>query len=418
MLNGVVEALGRGQATMREAQEKMMPRLEACERGLGCVVRKIQQFTPAVQKEIGEIKKSTARGFERIAQFFAQKHGVEEKEKEEIKSVIKDLTVQLSDTRVSQGVVFGKMSEMEKLTERIPEMCKVSTPVVMPLTVNVEQPAVSSTLFTTLTEKEKERERVVIKIPHGGFAVEPEGTVGTHGPIYTYVESQPEGNGPDRAVRPIGRGGAVGTNPSQIIPVVGDLLQQEVSRTLRRPFFDEADSKTWGDFTVEWEDYWGQISRGVERSDAEKLQLFESCLSARLQEEIKLTKLEGFKVTFTSAFAILQNRFAPLTALNARRLWYEVTMRNEGKVNRREFNDFVLRFRVAWHRVKDATPEEARRLFLERVPNFISNWCLEEEDKKNAQNPVVKMVALPGLLEEGIKESVRQLTGGIVPVRV
>ena len=129
--------------------------------------------------------------------------------------------------------------------------------------------------------------------------------------------------------------------------------------------------------------------------------LLESFVIEALRQEIRLVTLESGRTGFTPVWAMLQSRFAPVKALSTRTEWYAIKMRNEGRITRSELHQFWTRFRVAWRNVRDATGEEARRLFLERVPRFFSDLCVEEEVRVNQKTPRCRMLALPNLTPEG-----------------
>jgi hypothetical protein len=185
-----------------------------------------------------------------------------------------------------------------------------------------------------------------------------------------------------------------------------------------KPYFDESGSTSWQDFEVDWNLYWDRLTSGKPYSDLQKLQVFESCLSPRLREEIRLYRLNGAKLSYTAMLAQFQSRYASSKGLTARKIWQEVTMVNEGKTTRADLHEFWIKFCSAWHHVKDATAGEARRLFLERVPPFLSKMCIEEEDNRARRQPTVKLTGIPNPTEEGIKKSVSQITGGIDPRKV
>lgn len=189
----------------------------------------------------------------------------------------------------------------------------------------------------------------------------------------------------------------------------------EIAQNIRRPFFDEGEPENWAAFEGEWTLYWGKISAGREYTETQKLTVLEGCVSPGLREEIQLITLEGGKVGFTTVWAMLQTRYAQIKALSARKVWYGLKMRNEEKIQRGDLHEFWVKFKAAWRNVRDATQDQARRLFLDRVPRFVSDICIEEEVKLNKRNPRCKLIATPGLTPEGVKASVEQLSGGVRP---
>ena len=208
-----------------------------------------------------------------------------------------------------------------------------------------------------------------------------------------------------RKVRAIGSGGN-----TTVMPLHGDLISMEIAKGTKAPFFDpQADA--WEDFEIDWEIHWDKISQGKRCTDQTKLQAFEPCLSPQLRDEVRLLRIQGDKVGFSQVFAQFKARYGPGRHLGARKRWYDVTLPNAGKVTREEWHNFWIQFCTASHNVRDATPEEASRLILGRVPAFIAGWIIEEQEKKSQRKPVVRVTAVSGLTADAVKDSFTRLTG-------
>jgi hypothetical protein len=54
-----------------------------------------------------------------------------------------------------------------------------------------------------------------------------------------------------------------------------------------------------------------------------------------------------------------------------------------GKISPRDWEAFRLRFRMAQKEVFYATEEEAYRLFMNKLPQFMLTWIAEKEYKLN-----------------------------------
>lgn len=201
-----------------------------------------------------------------------------------------------------------------------------------------------------------------------------------------------------------------------VMPLGGDLVHLEIARNARPPYFDNQPSK-WEDFTGEWQIYWERMSQNGKHSEATKLQLFEGCLPESIKEEIKLLRYQGQQLGFTQVYAMLEARFAPHKKLGARRAWVEVALQNQGKITSGHWHNFWVKFKIAWLRVQDATPDEAYRMLLSKLPNFMINWVVEEQESRNRKHPMVN-VRVPGAFTAvEIKESIQKLLN-IVPQKI
>ena len=58
----------------------------------------------------------------------------------------------------------------------------------------------------------------------------------------------------------------IGTHPAQA-PFFGNLLQMQLDKGLRIPYFEEGDN--WADFAWDWKRYWSALTRGDEVGDDE-----------------------------------------------------------------------------------------------------------------------------------------------------
>ena len=60
----------------------------------------------------------------------------------------------------------------------------------------------------------------------------------------------------------------------------------QLAKGLQTPYFEDGDN--WADFAWNWGRYWNALTRGgVEVGDEEKLEIFDSCLSAKLRHMTK-----------------------------------------------------------------------------------------------------------------------------------
>ena len=56
--------------------------------------------------------------------------------------------------------------------------------------------------------------------------------------------------------------------------------------------------------------------------------------------------------------------------------------KNVRKIGIQQLDEFRVNFKLAWVDVPDTTPQEARRVLLEKLPSFMRRWVVESEAKK------------------------------------
>ena len=88
---------------------------------------------------------------------------------------------------------------------------------------------------------------------------------------------------------------------------------------------------------------------------------------------------------------MLETKYARDQSFSSRKKWQEVSIMSQGKITTREWQEFEVNFKYAWHQVRDATKEEARRLIIQKLPGFILRWVTEEEERRTADTPTVCM---------------------------
>ena len=98
----------------------------------------------------------------------------------------------------------------------------------------------------------------------------------------------------------------------------------------------------------------------------------------------------GNALSYQEEVARISAKYSRDQNVGARKRWEEVFIYNQGKITSREWEDFEVNFRTAWKNVKDSTPEEARRVLLQKLPPFILKWVTEEEERKMFSVPTVR----------------------------
>ena len=92
-----------------------------------------------------------------------------------------------------------------------------------------------------------------------------------------------------------------------------------------------------------------------------------------------------------------------------RKKWGEVRMQTSGKHTTRQLREFRVSFLECADEVKDANPAEVRRKLLQKIPPFMKSWVIEAEAKKDERTPTVQLVAIPGMSEKNVSDSVKLL---------
>jgi hypothetical protein len=186
---------------------------------------------------------------------------------------------------------------------------------------------------------------------------------------------------------------------------------QQIARTIVTPSFDGSAEK-WGSFLWDWTEYIKKVASGKILADGVLLSLFEACIPENLREELKLKKKQtGGKVTYAEFLAQLENRFGRNRGAMMRRNWYDVELRNPGKVTAEAWKEFEVRFRSAWLEVPDSTVQEAYRLLQTKLPQFAMAWVHEREIKMTQGNSILCVIAPPGYTEAEFAEGARRMVG-------
>ena len=143
-----------------------------------------------------------------------------------------------------------------------------------------------------------------------------------------------------------------------------------------------------------------------------KLQLWEGALDDTSLKFFHMNQKElGDRMSFTEEFAKMNARFSRDQDIGARCRWEEITLVNMGKTTAREWRDFEANFVSAWQNVEGATKEEARRLLLKKIPNFILNWVTEEEQKRSFDKPTIRINSPWDMTEQDMSDSIFVLIG-------
>ena len=64
-------------------------------------------------------------------------------------------------------------------------------------------------------------------------------------------------------------------------------------------------------------------------------------------------------------------------------------MPNTGKIGLIEWRDFKVKFMDIWSDIPDASAEETYQMMIGKMPQFICNWIIEEQEKRRKKAPKV-----------------------------
>ncbi len=138
--------------------------------------------------------------------------------------------------------------------------------------------------------------------------------------------------------------------------------------------------------------------------------VLETALPENLLSEFKLLqRTQG--LSFTGFMAKLDDRFSKGQPMMARKKLDRVELPEKGKIRTQEFKTFEIRFSDALKNIHDMGPEEARRILLCKMPDWMRVWILEEEAKKNAENPVLIFGGVPGMTEAQATQTIQSFIG-------
>ena len=181
--------------------------------------------------------------------------------------------------------------------------------------------------------------------------------------------------------------------------------------------FDDA-AEDWPSFMWDFREFLQKLSPTKEIADAYKLGLLEQAITPTLRGEIKLMrKRNGGIVTYPEVLARFEARYSTGGVAKLRKKWNEVTLNTSGKISSKQLREFQVNFLSCADYVKDTTPQEVRRVLMQKLPPWMKTWVAEAEQKKERNRPIVQIVAVEGMTEESMKRSIKKLIGD-PPIKV
>ena len=188
-------------------------------------------------------------------------------------------------------------------------------------------------------------------------------------------------------------------------------IMHYLAKGIKIPMFDDA-AEDWPSFMWDFREFLQKLSPGKEIADAYKLGLLEQAITPTLRGEIKLLrKRNGGTVTYPEVLARFEARYSSGGVAKLRKKWNEVTMNTNGKISSKQLREFQVNFLSCADYVKDTTPQEVRRVLMQKLPSWMKTWVAEAEQKKERNRPIVQIAAVEGMTEESMKRSIKKLIG-------
>ena len=110
--------------------------------------------------------------------------------------------------------------------------------------------------------------------------------------------------------------------------------------------------------------------------------------------------------------AELEARFGKAQGEHLRKKWLDIQIsKGFGKIGVQQLDEFRVNFESAWMDVPNATPEESRRVLLEKLPPFMRKWVIESEARRMKSRPIIEFVAKENWERESLRGSVGAWVG-------
>ena len=126
-------------------------------------------------------------------------------------------------------------------------------------------------------------------------------------------------------------------------------------------------------------------------------------MPATLKGELKLMrKAKRGLISYSEVIAKFEARYGSGGTQKLRKKWSEVSMATTGKITTRQLREFQVNFLACADEVKDATPQEMRRMAMQKLPPFMKGWIIDAEQKKEREKPLVQISLVEGLSAEDL----------------
>ena len=89
---------------------------------------------------------------------------------------------------------------------------------------------------------------------------------------------------------------------------------------------------------------------------------------------------------------------------------------NQGKLSLAAWRVFQTEFRILVQRLEQPSEEELHNLAMEATPEQTQRACVREQERRNQENPVMKITGLNGV--PGVDDLTRDVVNELVAVTV
>ena len=195
-------------------------------------------------------------------------------------------------------------------------------------------------------------------------------------------------------------------------------IAAHLSKSVCAPKFT-GKKEDWVPFVRKYEQ-WYRIAIGSKvLSDAQQVQLVSACLPESLQKELQLLEIEYRRSpTYTECRAKFEAMFGRARSENMRRKWMEVQIpQHAGRFNAQMFSEFRVNFKLAYADVPEASPDEARRILMDKLHPFMKRWVVDAELERQRKHPIIEFNVGVEMPLAKVRDSVHEMVGGI-PSRI
>ena len=146
-------------------------------------------------------------------------------------------------------------------------------------------------------------------------------------------------------------------------------------------------------------------------TDFEKIQLLENCLDTINKRELQfLNKAAGGRqIAFSEFWAKLLHRYGEDINECARRKMRELELNKDQQIEIQEWRDFKVKFLDIWHDLPSTGADEAYQMLIEKMPPFIINWIVDEQEKRKFRAPKATISPFSDMTRTEILDSIEEL---------
>jgi hypothetical protein len=203
----------------------------------------------------------------------------------------------------------------------------------------------------------------------------------------------------------------VHVDTSPLVAPTSAAALQHIMRNMEVPKFS-GKAPDWTQFRVDWEIYITKLSAALRLDEDCKMEILERSMDSINQMDLQSRRMErGRTLKYSEELCRLEGKYGRDQGLCLRKKWEEIKLEQQGRVTMQEWDEFQIRFRSLWKQIKDATPDEAKRLLMHKLPPFIFSWVVEEEDRRTNETPKFSLTVPSRFTEVSVSASLRALLG-------